>query len=181
MSARCFQNRRPPRRNFPLGAGRAGARRGAAGRRPRRSSRPAWAQPSGRGGGGPGDAAGGRAEGRAAAAASAEPARALTAPAGGGAPAEGAVPPGPRGHLLAEPVGRHPRGPPPAVPGLAARLPEEARRPRRSALAGALPACPWWGGRRGCSRGLRSLRPPHHSHLPALPVSLDCSLGLSLL
>ncbi|KAK2105343.1 hypothetical protein P7K49_014857, partial [Saguinus oedipus] len=65
------------------------------------------------GGGGPGDAAGGRAGCGRAAAASEEPVGALTAPAGGGAPAEGAAPPGPRGHLLAEPGRRHPPGPPP--------------------------------------------------------------------
>lgn len=98
-AASLFPERSPPQPNFPLGAGPGwgaelwGARRGPPGLSLR--TRPGGrGEPREGGGGGCGAAAG-----------------ALTAPAGGGAaPAKGAAPPGPRGHLLAEPGRRHPPG-----------------------------------------------------------------------
>lgn len=131
-AARLFPERRPPQPNFPPGAGPGGgaelrgARRGPPGLSLR--TRPGGrGEPKEGGGGGCGAAAG-----------------ALTAPAGGGAAlAEGAAPPGPRGHLLAEPGRRHPPGAA-ATAGLGRAAPQRgteaaAQRPWRPGPTDAAP------------------------------------------
>lgn len=149
-----FPERRPPQPNFPPGAGPGGgaelrgARRGPPGLSLR--SRPGGrGEPKEGGGGGCGAAAG-----------------ALTAPAGGGAAlAEGAAPPGPRGHLLAEPGRRHP-------PGAAATAGLGRAAPLRGTEAAA--QRPW-------RPGPTELPPGGHCSLRGLPPPLrEASLLLEI-